>query len=40
VGIIAKGIATGIVEKADYQGQLDAECYMNLDRFKRLRTPP
>jgi hypothetical protein len=39
VGIIARGIATGIVEKADYQGYLDAECYMNLDRFERLKNP-
>lgn len=39
VGIIARGIATGIVEKANYQGHIDAECYMNLDRFERLRSP-
>ncbi|MFB7142871.1 hypothetical protein ACFCYN_25085 [Gottfriedia sp. NPDC056225] len=39
VGIIARGIATGIVEKADYQGHIDAECYMYLDRFERLKTP-
>ncbi|PFO04685.1 hypothetical protein COJ85_11680 [Bacillus sp. AFS076308] len=39
VGIIARGIATGVVEMADYQGTVDAECYMNLDRFERLRIP-
>ncbi|MEK4509356.1 hypothetical protein [Paenibacillus sp. FSL K6-2524] len=39
VGIIARGIATGIVEIADYKGDKDAEHYMHLDRFQSLKAP-
>ncbi|OBZ10926.1 hypothetical protein [Bacillus sp. FJAT-26390] len=38
-GIIARGIATGIVETADYNGDVNEEHYMNLNRFERLATP-
>ena len=38
-GIIARGIATGIVEKADYNGIKDDEHYMYLDRFQILEKP-
>lgn len=38
-GIIARGIATGITEVADYEGNLDEEHYMNLDRFQVLSVP-
>ena len=38
-GIIARGIATGITEAADYEGNLDEEHYMNLDRFQLLKIP-
>ncbi|NMH73918.1 hypothetical protein HF078_12570 [Bacillus sp. RO2] len=35
-GIIARGVATGIVEIADYQGKENEEYYMHLDRFEIL----
>ncbi|MFP3727756.1 hypothetical protein U8V72_21455 [Priestia filamentosa] len=38
-GIIARGLATGIVELADYQGHEDEEHYMHLNRFELLNTP-
>jgi hypothetical protein len=41
-GIIARGVATGIVEAADYHGNptdADEEHYMYLDRFQVLETP-
>ncbi|MEH7482974.1 hypothetical protein V7157_18315 [Neobacillus drentensis] len=42
-GIIARGIATGIVEIADYQNDeglhLNEEYYMSLNRFESLRNP-
>lgn len=37
-GIIARGIATGITEVADYEGNIDEEHFMNLDRFQVLNT--
>ena len=39
VGIIARGIATGIVEVTDYNNDEDAEHYMKLNRFEELVTP-
>ncbi|MEY2195746.1 hypothetical protein AB7942_23880 [Neobacillus sp. BF23-41] len=39
VGIVARGIATGIVEVRDYEGQPDEERYMYLDRFELLNRP-
>ena len=39
VGIIARGVATGIVEKVDYNGIEDDEYYMYLDRFEILQKP-
>ncbi|RYD06843.1 hypothetical protein N752_01575 [Desulforamulus aquiferis] len=39
VGIIARGIATGIVEISDYNGDKDEEHYMNLNNFEYLRKP-
>jgi hypothetical protein len=38
-GIIARGIATGIPEIADFEGNPDEEHYMNLDRFQILEKP-
>lgn len=38
-GIIARGIATGITEVADYEGNPDEEHYMYLDRFQVLNIP-
>ncbi|MCT4594209.1 MAG: hypothetical protein N4A57_08080 [Anaeromicrobium sp.] len=38
-GIIARGVATGIVEKADYDGVENDEHYMHLDRFQVLGKP-
>ncbi|MEA5025892.1 hypothetical protein SDC9_45762 [bioreactor metagenome] len=38
-GIIARGMATGITEASDYQGETDEEHYMNLDRFQVLTKP-
>ncbi|WP_419872916.1 hypothetical protein [Candidatus Pristimantibacillus sp. PTI5] len=38
-GIIARGIATGIVEVADYKGEHNEEHYMHLNRFEKLKTP-
>jgi hypothetical protein len=38
-GIIARGIATGIVEVQDYEGNNNEEHYMHLDRFEVLKTP-
>ncbi|PGY09124.1 hypothetical protein COE25_18835 [Bacillus sp. AFS031507] len=42
-GIIARGIATGVVEIADYQNKeglhIDEEYYMNLNQFVRLSNP-
>jgi hypothetical protein len=35
-GIIARGIATGVVEVADYQGEKDEEYFMYLDCFEEL----
>ncbi|MEH7503827.1 hypothetical protein V7152_17745 [Neobacillus drentensis] len=35
-GIIARGIATGVLEVADYKGQVDEEHYMHLNRFEQL----
>lgn len=35
-GIIARGIATGIPEIKDYNGNEDEEHYMELDRFQKL----
>lgn len=37
-GIIARGVATGVPEIQDYQGKMDEEHYMELDRFKTLST--
>lgn len=39
-GIIARGIATGVLEKQDYDREEDAEHYMNLNRFQRLERGP
>ena len=42
-GIIARGVATGIVEIADYQNDdgvhKNEEYYMHLDRFERISNP-
>ncbi|WP_420768642.1 hypothetical protein ACNR9V_01635 [Parageobacillus thermoglucosidasius] len=38
-GIIARGIATGIVEVKDADGNPDEEHYMHLDRFEELEVP-
>ncbi|BAU29735.1 hypothetical protein DFP93_106111 [Aneurinibacillus soli] len=38
-GIIARGVATGIVEVKDYRGDVDEEHYMNLEKFQYLRNP-
>jgi hypothetical protein len=42
-GIIARGIATGVVEITDYQNEegfhINEEYYMNLNRFESLRNP-
>ncbi|MDP9740682.1 UNVERIFIED_ORG: hypothetical protein QFZ59_002512 [Bacillus sp. B2I3] len=35
-GIIARGIATGVLEKQDYEREADAEHYMHLNRFQKL----
>lgn len=37
-GIIARGIATGVVEINDYEGKSDEEHYMYLNRFEQLDT--
>ena len=37
-GIIARGIATGIPEMRDYQGETNEEHYMELDKFQILET--
>lgn len=39
IGIIARGVATGIVEIADYEGVENAEHYIHLNRFDRLTKP-
>lgn len=36
-GIVARGIATGIPEVADWEGNIDEEHYMNLNRFEILK---
>ncbi|PIC70814.1 hypothetical protein CSV77_05750 [Sporosarcina sp. P16b] len=38
-GIIARGIATGVVEVADIGTQTDEEHYMHLERFEILEHP-
>jgi hypothetical protein len=38
-GIIARGIATGITEVANYEGNPSEEHYMNLDRFQIISKP-
>jgi hypothetical protein len=38
-GIVARGIASGIPEIRDYQGNNDEEHYMELDRFQLLSIP-
>ena len=38
-GIIARGIATGIPEITDYEGNPDEEHYMNLNRFQVMDKP-
>ncbi|MDN4616822.1 hypothetical protein QCD85_01845 [Paenibacillus sp. PsM32] len=38
-GIIARGVATGIVETKDYNGYSEEEHYMYLDRFEVLQIP-
>lgn len=38
-GIIARGIATGIVELRDVGNDLDEEHYMHLERFELLEIP-
>lgn len=38
-GIIARGIATGIPELADWEDNRDEEHYMNLNRFEELKKP-
>lgn len=38
-GIIARGIATGIVETADYENNIEEEHYMELSSFVQLDTP-
>ncbi|GCD13159.1 hypothetical protein [Clostridium tagluense] len=39
VGIIARGVASGICEIKDFNGGTDEEHYMELDRFKKLAIP-
>jgi hypothetical protein len=39
IGIIARGVASGICEIKDFEGNIDEEYYMELDRFKKLRVP-
>ena len=39
VGIIARGVASGICEIKDFNGGTDEEHYMELDRFKKLVIP-
>lgn len=39
VGIIARGVASGICEVKDFNGDVDEEYYMELDRFKNLKLP-
>ena len=39
IGIIARGIASGISEVKAYNGREDEEHYMELDRFQILKTP-
>lgn len=39
IGIIARGVSSGISEVKDYEGKTDEEHYMELDRFKKLTTP-
>ncbi|MFD7523856.1 hypothetical protein [Paenibacillus chitinolyticus] len=39
IGIIARGIATGIVEVADHLNEKNVEHYMHLNRFQELRIP-
>lgn len=38
-GIIARGVATGIVEVSDYEANENEEHYMNLNRFELLDSP-
>ncbi|WP_044784555.1 hypothetical protein [Bacillus thuringiensis] len=38
-GIIARGIATGIVETADYENNTEEEYYMKLNSFVQLDVP-
>ncbi len=38
-GIIARGIATGIVELSDIDNHVDEEHYMHLERFETLEIP-
>ncbi|MEK4485118.1 hypothetical protein MHH81_05885 [Psychrobacillus sp. FSL H8-0484] len=38
-GIIARGIATGIVEMCDIANSINEEHYMNLERFELLKSP-
>lgn len=38
-GIIARGIATGIVEICDVSNSINEEHYMNLERFELLKSP-
>lgn len=38
-GIIARGIATGIVEVSNYNNEENEEHYMHLNRFQELKTP-
>ncbi|MCD7034527.1 hypothetical protein LRR81_09775 [Metabacillus sp. GX 13764] len=38
-GIIARGIATGQMETADYKGEPDEEYFMHLNDFQILQTP-
>ncbi|WP_031546410.1 hypothetical protein [Salinicoccus luteus] len=39
VGIIGRGIATGIIELCDYEGNENEEHYMHLNRFEKLKDP-
>lgn len=39
VGIIGRGMATGIVEIKDYEGEPNEEHYMHLNRFEQLIKP-
>ncbi len=38
-GIVAYGIADGVLKKQDCNGHKDYEYYMHLDNFKKLKTP-